>query len=121
MNSPANTKSTSRSTINKMLRAPWTRKSFGGLEYLLDADGRTICTRVEGDARHEAIMSLLENVPEMLRVLDAEFSPFTDEDMTPRECSEAGLGLVAQVSGDFLNAEISAKITERVAGEKCEK
>jgi hypothetical protein len=98
----------SDTAIGAILRAPWTRKRSGSAEYLLDADGRTICTREANDAQHGALMLLLEKAPAMLRVLDAEFNPFSNEGMTPRQSRQAA---------DELLGELRRAFRERTAGE----
>jgi hypothetical protein len=47
------------------LRAPWRRERVGDLEYILDADGNTICTRLACDDRHDLIMGIIKTLPVM--------------------------------------------------------
>lgn len=72
-------------STDELLHAPWQRKKFGGLEYLLDAEGRTICLRVAGSKRHEALMALLESVPMLLshlnRMIEAEHCQEVDDEL----------------------------------------
>jgi hypothetical protein len=99
-------------TIGDILRAPWTRKRSGSAEYLLDAEGCTMCVREANDARHEAILLLLEKAPAMLRVLDAEFNPFTEEGMTPRQSREAGDAVLLELRRAFDAAGLATKAGE---------
>lgn len=58
-------------TTDALLCAPWQRKNNGGLEYLIDAQGRTVCLRVAGGQHHEEIMRLLESLPALLTACEA--------------------------------------------------